>query len=366
MIRALDIWLPSYIKRKKRPSTGKVTDIMFCVCDHFEPFHGTDRSNALRRVEAWVKKYPERCKKFKDTDDLPPKHTFFYPIEQYDEEILNKLSVLRDIGLGEVEMHLHHDNDTETGLRDKLYKGMENLSRHGFLAKDEAGRTRYGFVHGNWALDNSDPSGKNCGVNNEISVLLETGCYADFTMPSAPHPTQTRIINSIYYASDTPAPKSHDTGVSVRVEPRSSAEGHQSSALLMIQGPLALNWRRRKLGLLPRIENGELSGANPPNEQRMKIWIDAGVHVQGRPEWVFIKLHTHGCDEEKRNTQMLLGEEMAEFYQHLSDYYNDGKNFRLHYVTARECVNIVLAAQDGVEGNPGLFRNYRLKTDSSG
>ncbi|MEJ7636728.1 MAG: hypothetical protein WKF75_01760 [Singulisphaera sp.] len=50
-------------------------------------------------------------------------------------------------------------------------------------------------------------------VNNEIDVLRETGCYADFTLPSAPSPTQTRQINSIYYASDDPRrPKSHDRG----------------------------------------------------------------------------------------------------------------------------------------------------------
>ena len=41
-------------------------------------------------------------------------------------------------------------------------------------------------------------------VNNELEILRDTGCYADFTMPSAPHPTQTWKINSIYSASDRP------------------------------------------------------------------------------------------------------------------------------------------------------------------
>jgi len=33
----------------------------------------------------------------------------------------------------------------------------------------------------------------------------------------------------------------------------------------------------------------------------------------------------------------------------------------IHFVTAREMVNIIWAACDGREGNPGQYRNYRLK-----
>jgi len=33
----------------------------------------------------------------------------------------------------------------------------------------------------------------------------------------------------------------------------------------------------------------------------------------------------------------------------------------LHFVSAREMVNIILAACDGREGNPGDYRDYRLK-----
>ncbi|HWO29792.1 MAG TPA: hypothetical protein VNO32_13445, partial [Candidatus Acidoferrum sp.] len=33
----------------------------------------------------------------------------------------------------------------------------------------------------------------------------------------------------------------------------------------------------------------------------------------------------------------------------------------IHFVTAREMVNMTLAACDGREGNPGDYRDYRLK-----
>jgi hypothetical protein len=39
--------------------------------------------------------------------------------------------------------------------------------------------------------------------------------------------------------------------------------------------------------------------------------------------------------------------------------FNDGKRYRIHYVTAREMVNIVHAAEDGKAGNAGEFRDYR-------
>ncbi|MBK8740376.1 MAG: hypothetical protein IPM02_13005 [Betaproteobacteria bacterium] len=75
----------------------------------------------------------------------------------------------------------------------------------------------FAFIHGNWCLDNSRRDGRWCGVNNELRVLGELGCYADFTLPSAPSDTQTRKINSIYYANDDSThPKSHDDGVDLR------------------------------------------------------------------------------------------------------------------------------------------------------
>src|SRR4029077_89127 len=36
-------------------------------------------------------------------------------------------------------------------------------------------------------------------------------------------------------------------------------------------------------------------------------------------------------------------------------------NYKVHFVTAREMVNIILAACEGHDGDPGKYRNYRLK-----
>jgi hypothetical protein len=176
-------------------------------------------------------------------------------------------------------------------------------------------------------------------VNNELIVLKETGCYADFTLPSAPSDTQTRKVNSIYYATDDPQkPKSHDTGVDVRVG------GRPTGDLLIVQGPLALNWRRRK------IENADVAGYAPASLERAQLWLKQRIGVEGKPDWIFIKVHTHGCQE--RNFAAVLDGQLHEALARLP--------VKLHYVTARETYNLIKAAEAGQTGEPRQYRDFVL------
>jgi hypothetical protein len=314
---------------------------LICVADHFEPkWRGASPALARERVAHWADAYPRQASDFADSRGRPPQHTFFYPAEEYEPELLEPLAELRRAGLGDVEVHLHHDNDTSDGLRQTLCEFTSALyERHGLLERDAAGRLTYGFIHGNWALDNSRPDGRWCGVNDEITVLRETGCYADFTMPSAPAACQTATINSIYYAIDDPdAPKSHDRGTPAAVGTPPPGE-----ALLMIQGPLGLDLSERKLGIVPRIENGDLTHLRPPTLDRLWTWLASGVHVQGRPDWRFVKLHTHGAQE--ANSHMLLGEPMRAFRAALARFAAEHETFRYYYVTAREMAHLVHALE---------------------
>ncbi|NIP93626.1 MAG: hypothetical protein GWO24_09280, partial [Akkermansiaceae bacterium] len=110
-------------------------------------------------------------------------------------------------------------------------------------------------------------------------------------MPSAPSPTQTRTINSIYFATSSSKPKSHDRGTPAGSGTRPFRD--DPSKLLMVQGPLGLNWGRRKFGILPRVENGDLTGANPPTRNRLGVWCRIAPRLAARPDTVFLKLHTH-------------------------------------------------------------------------
>ena len=350
------VWIGGFFRQDWRAEApaGKTRHLMFCFVDHYEP--GWEKPTyevECERVARWHTEYPKLCEGRRDADGRAPIHSFFYPEEEYRPEHLDKLVDLCRMGLGEIEIHLHHDNDTEAGLREKLTRFTELLaSRHDALPRDaKTGQPLWSFIHGNWALDNCHPDDTGCGVNNELIILREEGCYADFTLPAAPDPCQTSTINKIYYATDDPdQPKSHDTGVRVRVN------GKPEGDLMIIQGPLGLMWHNRKFGLIPRIENADVRTSSPPTPKRVDAWVDMGIHVEGKPEWVFVKVHTHGTQERDMGT--LLGEPMRKAFEYLETRYNDGKEWKLHYVSARETYNIIKAAEAGLPGEPGAYRDH--------
>lgn len=354
----LMVWLGSYIRQDWRapadsaPSQGP-KHVMFCFVDHYEPMWLKPTYEVeCQRVARWRQDYPKLCAKHRDADGRPPVHSFFYPEEEYRPEHMNALVEMCRMGLGEIDIHLHHHDDTEAGLREKLQRFTRLLVKdHGALPVDAKGNPMWTFIHGNWALDNSHPDGTCCGVNNELIVLREEGCYADFTFPAAPDPCQTSTINKIYYAKDDPhKPKSHDTGVRVKVG------GQASGDLMIIQGPLGFRSKSRKFGVLPRIENADVRTSIPPTPDRIDAWVETGIHVEGRPEWIFIKVHTHGTQERDINT--LLGDPMDKAFSYLESKYNDGVNWQLHYVSARETYNIIKAAEAGLSGNPNQYRDH--------
>ncbi|HUD43681.1 MAG TPA: hypothetical protein VMR06_16975 [Dokdonella sp.] len=354
--RNMQIWIGSHLRRRPRPAVAGPTHVMFCFVDHFEPmWKQADLATQRTRVDRWCTGYRALASRHRDADGRPPQHGFFYPEEEYLEEHLSKIEALCADGYGEIEIHLHHDNDTEDNFRTVMRRFCDLLhERHGALSRHpETGELMFGFIHGNWSLDNSRPDGRWCGLDNELILLRELGCYADFTLPSAPSDTQTRTINSIYYVTDDPtAPKSHDVGEPVRVG------GTPSGDLMIVQGPLGLNWRDRRFGLMPRIENADVRAGVPPTPERVDAWVRTGIHVEGRPEWVFVKVHTHGTQEADIDT--LLGAAADAMHTHLETAYNDGERYVLHYVNAREVYNIIKAAEAGHRGDPNDFRDFIL------
>jgi hypothetical protein len=332
-------WLPYYfaseLRRAFHGQSVPPKHVYFCICDHFEPYwNGADRTTARKRIQHWLDEYPKIADKYRDSEGNILKYSFFYPEEEYFEQDMNALAGLCHAGYGEVEIHLHHDNDTSDNLRRTLVDYKHRLhEKHGLLSVDKnTGEIVYGFIHGNWSLCNSRSDGRWCGVNDEINVLLETGCYADFTLPSAPSDTQTRKLNSIYYAVDIPGkPKSHDWGVDAKV-------GKREEGLLMVQGPLGLNWHNRKYGIFPRIENSGLYSNSPPSPLRVKLWLKSGVSVQGASDHVFVKLYTHGAQDHVM--KMLFDEGFIAFFDAVKNL-EHSQNITTHFVSARELANTI-------------------------
>jgi len=346
-------WLPHYFQREfgfllKKP---KVKHVLFSICDHFEPYwHNTSEKIARQRLDKWVNEYPKIAGNHKDSEGEILKYSFFYPEEEYKKHDLDILSDLCHAGWGEVEVHLHHHNDTSANLRQTLVDYKKRLHEvHGLLpVNKETGEINYGFIHGNWALDNSRKDGKWCGVNDEITILQETGCYADFTMPSAPSDTQTRKVNSIYYAIDDPnKPKSHDWG-------EDAAVGKKSDGLLMIQGPLGMRCNGNFLNW--KIENGGILGNNPPTKDRVNYWLNKNIHITRLDEVVFVRLYTHGTQESIM--KMLFDEGGFERLFAGLEEIAEERNFALHYLSAREMANIVFAAEAGHNEYLPTLRDY--------
>jgi hypothetical protein len=126
--------------------------------------------------------------------------------------------------------------------------------------------------------------------------------------------------------------------------------------ILMIEGPLALHVRAARTPL--RIENGSLTSNDAATPARVRSWVGENIHVAGRPEWVFVKVHTHGSPEPEAAS--LLGEGGHQLHRALTEMFNDGEDWVLHYVTARQMYNIAVAAIEGRSGNPTQYRDYRL------
>ena len=359
-------WFPSYAWQRLTRSIPRTTvHLIIALADHFEPAivpeNGRARvplSEQERRVERWCSEYPRSVDSWRDHEGRPFVHTYFYPAEQYDRGLVDRLASHCHQGWGEVEIHLHHGvdkPDTAENTRRQLTEFRDALVvNHGSLCFMEgSSQPRYAFVHGNFTLANS-AGGYACGVDNEMELLAETGCYADFSLPAAAfHPAQIGKVNSLYECGlplNVQAP--HRKGRDLRVgrAPRIFP--------LNVQGPLMFDFDRSARNRVGRFENAALTAANPPSLRRLTLWKKAAISVRHRPDWLFIKLHCHSMDPTQR--EGVIGAPMQRFLSELIAGAEDRREF-IHFVTAREMVNIIWAACDGREGNPGEHRNYRLR-----
>jgi len=359
---ARKVW-PAATWRGLKSEVRTPVHLIFAMADHFEPaidpedgYKRVPRSEQERRVDWWAREYPKAAERWRDDDGRPFVHTYFYPAEQYDEGLLQRLAEHCHSGWGETEVHLHHGQsqpDSEDNLRRLLSEFRDRLAfRHNCLATD-GGSPRYCFVHGNFALANSR-DGRDCGVDSEMKILAETGCYADFTLPAGPwHTAQTAKNNSLYECGlrlEQPVPHRKGRNLAVGRVPRIFP--------LMLQGPLLADVRGSVRRLRPVLDRGAITQGNPMSLDRLALWKRARIRVRGRPDWLFIKLHCHGMDPTQADA--VLGNPFRQFLAQLVGGAKERKE-TLHFVTAREMANIVLAACDGKERNPGEYRDYRFK-----
>jgi hypothetical protein len=106
------------------------------------------------------------------------------------------------------------------------------------------------------------------------------------------------------------------------------------------------------------MDDGTLTAKLCYSAERLDRWVHARVHVQGRPDWLFIKLSCHGAEDGDRDA--LLSRDLEALFSDAEARYNDGDRFRLHYVTAREMYNLIAAAEAGLDGEPEQLRDWLI------
>lgn len=346
--RYSELWLPSYVRSRwdRWLSSTTCRHVWLSIADHFEPYWaGASAELAAQRVAQWRSGYPQIATQYADSTGRPPVYTFFYPQEQYCPQLLDTLAEMVALQIADVEVHLHHNGEGQWDFIDRMSGFTEKLfKRHGLLRKENE-TIRFGFVHGDWALDNSLPLGRACGLDNEITLLRSLGCYADFTMPSGASPSQARLVNTIYWAKDDPErPKSYDTG-------RPLTPHGPSGDLLMMVGPLGLRWRDR---VVPRMEAGEIAGHDMPAAYRVARWIDIAPRLG---EHTFVKLFAHGAQE--LNSGPLLNHGLADLFGSFQALCLD-RGLELHYVSAWQMYQAVIAIWKGQEPVAAALRGVAI------
>ena len=124
----------------------------------------------------------------------------------------------------EVQVHIHHEGYTyNTSHEDPVI--IELFQRPEVRARDaarfelglslsldvirrETGRAleRWFFVHGQWALNASDPTV--CHITNEIEILMRNGCLGDFTFPAGRSKVDP-VLELPYFVRPFDAPHSY-------------------------------------------------------------------------------------------------------------------------------------------------------------
>lgn len=157
-------------------------------CDHFEPYMPILDGKAAVGVEY------ARNMLSSLSEALPIKLSAFFSSQSFvkyidttkfhpggdrvatDEEIMH---VLGEFG-ADMQIHIHHESWPDNG--EALAQLIELLKDQRLRLLGIPNDRPWAFIHGCWALNASDLSV--CLIENELSILVNGGCVADFTFPA--------------------------------------------------------------------------------------------------------------------------------------------------------------------------------------
>ena len=239
-----------------------VAKVFYFHADHFEPWGSglnektakaaehfaqqTRTSPYAAKLSLFYSTYVPHRLEFGGTDQpdarrAPGDNVVFYQRSpQQDELATNAIRPLVADGLHEMHLHVHHEwwtrNDSHldspvshwvnahsTGSLDQQRLDLFfSLATAQIARETGAPFSRWGFVHGNWALAGSDR--RICQIENELSMIMRHGGFGDFTFPAGRAICDPQIetpftcrpldlVRAYDLAEADPSPISHDTRI---------------------------------------------------------------------------------------------------------------------------------------------------------
>jgi hypothetical protein len=182
-------------------------------CDHFEPFRKDKNGNTigLKATQNFI----QECQKHEHSrklslfissqkyyfvhdktqiDKLPrvyPAGDLFFADSSHANEEDDLLDFLNTFPGIDFHYHLHHEWwtasectvwPTDPELDGERIRGVAQFQLEHFAKHTRLNPKSWAFVHGCWAVNASDLN--ICRITNELKILQDLGCVADFTFPA--------------------------------------------------------------------------------------------------------------------------------------------------------------------------------------
>jgi hypothetical protein len=328
MFADLELWQAAWQRRKTSSDhLLGLRHVMLCLC--------TDGPE-LQDLPSLEPRAPEN-------GSAAPKHTIFLSPDALPPagEDASLVAYCRATG-SEIELQAVTASGGSAEALKSFTEARNQLHERSLLSHDGAGAACFAVHRSSARTQSSAPHPQG---------LREAGCYAEFAAPALRSREETLPLPRIYYRSGDALPRSR------RVRSDRDARGPSDEELLTIEQPLSLDWTRRRMGLLPALERGWISEDEPLSPQRLRLWIDCKISLEGRPNWLFLALPLQPSAGHRAAPRK--GNRLREFQEMIAAAAETDRTVRFHYVTARELVNIIHAAEAGHSGDPSQFRDFR-------
>jgi len=318
------------------------TDVMLAII--LAPTPGTPNTAIISSLGAMTRNDAELC----DNEGNRLRITMACPTGSIDTTGLQKLSEKVIESGGEVECLLRSADLSDSDTAKSLGRFISHLQNMGWAITSDS-LTRFAVLFDD---DTIAEAGLHRKSGSIIRELVSAGCFADLS--SVNSADEGLMLNSIY----TAFPEGLRSGIGTH---HGTARMNRTGGrgLLRICGPTVVNWTRLNDMFLPCIETGVIDSAHSPGSHSAENWLRADVHVNGQPNWKFIKLIIECHADSGHRNDVIVRAESA--LKHLHSLCDQEDCCRLHFVTAREMANIAYAASSGECGDASRYRDYLVK-----